>query len=73
MILDYLNFYLTGWACMACLHAAITGFNPEITGHKRFLIETLLWPYYLPASIGLFTAGFIKGFQDTLRKKNREK
>ncbi len=73
MILYYLDLYLTGWACMACLHAALTGFNPEATSHRRFLTETLLWPYYLPLAIFAFMLGFIKGLRNGFRNKTGKK
>ncbi len=69
----YLNYYATGWACMTCLHAVLTGFNPEATSHKRFLIETLLWPYYLPLAILAFIIGFVKGLRGGLSKDDEEK
>ena len=73
MIYSYLEFYLTGWACMVCLHAALTGFDPKATDHKKFLTETLLWPYYLPVGVIAFFVGFVYGFRNGLKRKNKEK
>ena len=73
MMLQYLEYYITGWATMVCIHAILSGFTPENTTHSRFLKETLLWPYYLPAAVFFFSVGFVKGLRGGLSKDDEEK